>query len=395
MEPLSSLPVPHSSLLDRVCAYPVALPSLTAYLKNEKKVLFILNDTTRPTPSSLVVQHIINKGPGLEPHFAIATGTHRAPSEKDLQQIIGPLAEDCNSRITVNDCRNAAGFNYIGTTSLGTPVSINNILFEFDRIIVINSIEPHYFAGFTGGRKSIVPGLAAFETIEANHRLALSSHAALMKLEGNPVHEDLTEAVSLLEKKIFAISLVLNRNYEIIDALSGELIAHFPEAAKKAEKMFLSPLQHKYDIVITVARAPLDANLYQAHKVIENVRGAVNEGGIIILVALCNEGMGNDTFARLLELSRDPAFIRDTIEKRYRLGYHKAAKLAEFLESGMVFAVTGMNPELLENISFKAFKSLQEALDKALSTKKGDTSVLVITDGNMVVPVAVDRHRNL
>jgi nickel-dependent lactate racemase len=248
-------------------------------------------------------------------------------------------------------------------------------------------VEPHYFAGFTGGRKSFLPGVASFETIEQNHSLALQREAQTLALEGNPVHEDMIEAIApLREKNIFAIMTIVDRQGGLQDCAAGDLQECFSAAVEKAQKVFVVPIPHKADVVVTVASFPTDVNLYQSQKALENGKLALKEDGILILVSSCRGGIGDDTFARLLSRSANPRETLQQIQKGYRLGYQKAAKIAEICLWAQIWAVTELPDAQLEPLFFKTFDNLQTALDQAFAVLEPKARVLFLMEGSLTVP---------
>lgn len=275
---------------------------------------------------------------------------------------------------------------YFGKTSRGTEIFLNKIFADAQRIVFINSVEPHYFAGYTGGRKSILPGVSSFKTIEQNHRFALTPASGLLALEGNPVSDDMCEVASYVKKDMFSIQVVLDREGRIYAACCGDLDASFREALRFADEVCMVRIDKKADIVITVAPHPMDMNLYQSQKAMENGRLALKEGGILILVSECGKGVGPRDFFDLLASEKSPQEVLRRIEKEYVLGYHKAAKMAELVSESEVWAATSLPPEEIKKAFIKPCGNLQEAIDDALSIKGKDASITVLTNGALIVP---------
>jgi len=275
---------------------------------------------------------------------------------------------------------------WFGRTSRGTDIRLNQAVAAADRIIIITSVEPHYFAGYTGGRKSIFPGLAAYESIAQNHRWALDAASATFALKGNPVHDDMEEIVQRLGKPIFTLQAVLDAHHRICAAYAGDYQQAFYAAIEKARQIFAVRIAKRADIVLTVAPYPTDIDLYQAQKAMENARHAVSPGGVLILVAECRDGIGGDTFYKLLSSSSDAQAVLAEIQRGYKLGYHKAAKMIEMMNNCTVFAVTSIEPARLEKIFIRPFDSVQQAFDAAAAIKGPDASVIVLMDGNLTVP---------
>ena len=263
---------------------------------------------------------------------------------------------------------------------------VNALAAKAERILVIGSVEPHYFAGFTGGRKALVPGVAAHATIEQNHALAMSPGAQALALEGNPVHEDMVEAVSLLRgPRMFAIMTVLDRENRVHFAAAGDLEGSFREAAAVAAEFHSVVVPERADVVVAVASPPLDIDLYQSQKAIEHGRLALRDGGVLILVSECREGIGDPVFVEILRGLGPSASPELAGSGPQLLGRHKAARLAAIMGRHRVCAVTSLPPHVLESIGITPCASLQPALDAALAAQP-DARVLVLMAASTTVP---------
>ncbi len=179
---------------------PIDSHDLQTFIQDKRNILIIVNDGSRNTPTQIVISAIYNYIKDKNFKFIVALGTHREPTQVELDRIFGKFYDEFKDRIFCHDSQNDEMTN-LGITSRGTPISINSEVIKADGVIVISSVEPHYFAGFTGGRKSFLPGVAAFQSIEKNHKLALMDEAKILELEGNPVHEDMMEATKWLPPK--------------------------------------------------------------------------------------------------------------------------------------------------------------------------------------------------
>jgi nickel-dependent lactate racemase len=322
---------------------------------------------------------------GKEVVTIVATGAHRSPSPEELARLLGGTTRPYGGKLVVHNSRNDSSLKTIGTTSKGTVLSFNSHAFETDGIIVIGSVEPHYFAGFTGGRKFLLPALAGFKSIEMNHSLALDSRAKILSLEGNPIHEDFMEALDIFGRcdDIFSIQLVLNFEHQASFASSGHIVDSFMEAAKRAKETYAPPVRSMADIVLSIVKHPMDVDLYQSQKAIDNVKLAINDEGILILVSRCNGGIGDRGFYDFLASGGD---VVNKAKKEYKFGYHKAVKIAELLKKVRIFAVTDLPPESLRAISIQPFHDVQSALDEATTIKGKDSKVLIVEDGCLTVP---------
>jgi nickel-dependent lactate racemase len=368
--------------------HPLNSKNLRDFLINGKNILFIVNDATRPTPTARILEGIFRIAQPAAARFMIATGAHRRPTEPEYRQIFGRFYEELKPRVHAHDARNEKDMVYIGTSRNGTPLYVNKMAMEADRLVIISSVEPHYFAGYTGGRKSFFPGIAAYRSIEINHRAAMDPGAASLALEGNPVHEDMIDALKSLEgKDIFTVMTVLDNEHRIYAATAGHINDAFFAAVAKAKEVFAVPIKEKAEVVVTAARFPMDIDLYQAQKALEHGKLALKKGGILILVASCRAGTGDKTFIDLLSACPTPGDVFKKIKEGYVLGYHKAAKMAEINLWAEMYGVTELPDQLLESILIKPYHSLQRALDEALARKGTNAKVLFMVDGSVTVPI--------
>jgi len=352
-----------------------------------KKVSIIINDATRRVPTSAIINILLKQIPVGSCEILVATGTHRPPSNRELDDMLGNLRE--RIPVFIHDCRDSERMIDLGVTSRGTRVAINRKLAEAESVICINSVEPHFFAGFTGGRKSLVPGLAAFDTIVANHSRAKSQQAESLNLEDNPVHLDLEEAADLAEAMpVFSIQSVLSRQGEIVDLYCGDLKSSFRQACEKAREVYSAPIDKKYDLVFAVGEPPLDANLYQLQKAQEHGARAVADGGILVVVGACREGAGSPYFVQLADEYPDPG---DALSARAmadnRFGIHKLIKTARRLGKIKIWYVTKVDDNIIRKLYFEPKKSLQEALRTGLDFFDGRCEIGILKDACFMVPV--------
>ncbi|MFO7752926.1 MAG: nickel-dependent lactate racemase, partial [Desulfobacteraceae bacterium] len=261
-----------NTVIENALQNPLNSSSLETFLSDARDVLIIVNDATRPTPTEKVISSIMEQLKTVDYRFIIATGVHRGPTEEELGQIFGRFLETVRDRIIVHDARKDEDMVYLGKSSNGTPMYVNREGADAHKIIIISSVEPHYFAGYTGGRKSFLPGIAGFETVEKNHKLALNPAAKALALEGNPVHEDMVDAIKTVDKEIFSIMTVLDKHHNVYAASAGHIEDSFIHAAHKANEVFAAPLAQKADIVVSVVKFPQDIDLYQAQKGTENAK---------------------------------------------------------------------------------------------------------------------------
>jgi nickel-dependent lactate racemase len=365
---------------------PVGTDSFEKFLEGDGKILVIVNDGTRPTPTAKVLDILGDELEKKSPDYIIATGSHRAPTEEEYQFIFGRFRDQVKDRIHIHQAKESECIP-LGKSSAGTEMEVNKLGVDADKIMIIGSVEPHYFSGYTGGRKAYLPGIASFKTIEQNHKYALLPAAKALALKGNPVHEDMIDALKVVkDKAIFSIQCVLDSKRRIYEATAGDIHQSFDAAIAPANKVFCVEIPSKEDIVLSVAPYPMEVDLYQSQKCLDNAKLALNDGGILIMVATCRTGIGGKSFFDLLSSQDSPDKVLGKIDEGYKLGYHKAAKMAEIMCTKDIWAITELPPEELEKIFIKSKPSIQQALDDALAAKPGG-KVIVLPEGSMTVPL--------
>ena len=357
------------------------------FISDARDLLFIVNDYTRPTPTSKILKAIYTKIKNKDTRFIIATGIHRSPTNEEFNFIFGDHYNLLKNRIYIHDARKDEDMVYLGTSSTGTEMYVNRLGIEAHKLVTIGSVEPHYFAGYTGGRKSFLPGIASYKTIEQNHKHALSPYAQTLFLEGNPVHEDMVDALETIKgKEIFSIQTVLDGEKRIYHCTSGHIYDSFMKAIEKAHEVYCVNIKEKTDIVVAVAGYPSDVDLYQSQKALDNGKLALKEGGILILVSECRSGIGEGSYFNLLASSKTPQETLQTIEQAYKLGYHKAAKIAEIATWAEIWGVTGIAEQDIEQAFIKPCHEVQEAIDKAIEKKGEKAKILFLMDASLTVP---------
>lgn len=366
---------------------PLNSNSFKEFMSDAKDILFIVNDATRPTPTAKVIDILYDKIKDKHIKFIIATGVHRAPTEEEFDFIFGKHYDEFKDRIHVHDAKKEEDMVFIGTSKNGTQMFVNRLGVEAHKIVIIGSVEPHYFGGYTGGRKSFLPGIASYQTIEQNHKFALQKEAQPLALEGNPVHEDMEDAIKTIQdKEIFSIQTVLDPHHRIYAATAGHLNDSFYAAIDKANEVFSVKIKEQVDVVVTVAPYPMDIDLYQSQKALENGKPALKENGIMILVSKCRDGVGHDSFLKLLSSASTPEEALNKISEGYKLGYHKAARIAETAIKGDIWAVTDLDDEIVQKAFMKPLLSLQDAIDEAIQVKGGNAKVMFLMSGSITVP---------
>lgn len=379
-------------LIEEALENPIGFESYDEFANDTEKLLVIINDATRPTPTSKILKYLL---PVLSSHpdvkFLIATGVHRAPTEEEYRYIYGDTYEVFRRKVYAHDARKDEDMEYLGKSKNGTEMYINKLVPEYKNILVIGSVEPHYFAGYTGGRKSFLPGVASYKTIEMNHKLALSDEACSLALDGNPVNDDMVDAMNVLKDiNVFSIQTVLTGDHKLFAVTAGDLHKSFDAAIDYSKKIFCVPLKEKGNIVISAAPYPMDIDLYQSQKALDNGKLALKDDGIIILISKCRTGVGEDAFLDLLGKANSCKDVLNILGEEYKLGYHKAAKMAQIGIKNEIWAVTDLDDRIVKKALMKPYKTIQTAINDAVNKiiERGITPrVIVMPFGSLTIPL--------
>jgi len=371
---------------------PLGSKKLGELVKPGNKVVIVANDHTRSTPSNLIIPPILeelNKTgvPDSDITIIFGCGTHRPPKPEEQKAILG---EDIlqSVRTKSHDCK-AKDLVYLGRTkSHMNKVYVDKVFVEADFRILTNSVELHYFAGYGGGRKSVLPAISGEETIQNNHAMLLHPKAKTGVLEGNPVHEDMVEAAKLARAD-FIVNAVTNSRNEIVKAFAGDLEQAFNEGVKLVDEMYKVPIERRTDIVIVSSGgSPHDIDLYQAQKGLENALDAVKRGGVVIWAAECPDGHGSELFKDWMTRFKDLKEMEAEIKRRFRLGAHKAYYLARALQRVQIILVSTL-PDYYAVGTFRlrTARALNDALIDAFDIVGKDARVWIMPHGNITLPI--------
>ncbi len=352
------------------------------------RLLVLVNDYTRPTPNQLLLSALEPALTGRNVRYMVCLGTHRPPTEAELAGIFGPdfLARH-REQVIWHDCKDPDRLFFKGRTSLGTDVWFAKELLWPDCIIALNSVEPHYFAGFTGGRKTFLPGAAGYDTICQNHNMVTHEKSLPFSLAGNPVHDDMAEAARMLMRPVFSVQVVLDAQHRVYSLYYGDLEETLRLGAADSRRVYAVPISEQADVVLSVLPDPYDINFYQSQRAVEFARGAFKSRSVQITVSACREGVGNDGFLQVFRQSSKPADVLSSGPTGHPLGWHKAARLARIMETTELFTVMGIGEDVARSAFMTPFPTAQAALDAALARFGPDARVYVLPDAAAVVPV--------
>ena len=370
-------------------ASPIGSVSLKQMIKEKKAkdVVILVSDITRPAPSYILVPPIIDElvESGItysDITVVFALGIHRKMSENEKRKLVGEYVYSKVKCVNhnVDDCV------YIGTTTRGTPVEVYRPVAKADFVIATGNLELHYFAGYSGGYKALLPGVCSKRTIETNHSMMVMQGATSGKIKGNPVREDIEEAGKLAGVN-FIVNAVLNSNEEIVKIVAGDPIKAHREGVKCIDKMYKRKIEKKADIVIASPGGyPKDINLYQAQKGLDNASHAVKDNGSIIFIAECREGLGQPTFESWMKKAKSPDEPIKWLQKHFILGGHKAAAVCRVLEKAKVYLVSNLDRTTTEDIFLTPTRSVAEALNSTLIEYGDKAKILVIPYANSTLP---------
>ncbi len=371
---------------------PIGSEPLNEIVQAGDRVAIVVDDATRPAPSRITVPPLLER---LNQHgikdeditIIFGCGTHRTVKPHEAREL---LSEEVVNRLRTlsHDCH-AKDHVYMGTTKKhGTKVFVNKTFAEADVRILTGDIEMHYYAGFGGGRKSVLPAVSSVETIQHNHSMILDPKARTGVLEGNPIHEDMVEAARLA-KVDFILNVVADGNGEIAQAFAGDLEKAFYEGVKLVEEMYKVPIDRRADIaVVSPGGHPTDIDLYQAYKAADNALDSVKRGGVIVLAAECPEGYGNEVFYEWMARFEDLKPMEKEIKKRFVIGGHKAYYLSKALQKVQIILVSTMPDFYAVNVfKLRTARALNDALNDAFEIAGKKAKIWAIPHGHVTFPV--------
>lgn len=382
-------------LVEDALKNPVGTPELSKLAEGKRQVVVVTSDHTRAVPSKLTLPILLSEirrgNPQAEITILIATGLHRETTEEEQRRMFGDEIVD-REKIAINNAFRPEDFEFVRILPSGAELWVNKIALHCDLLITEGFIEPHFFAGFSGGRKSILPGICNASTVNENHsyKAIASPYAAAGVLEGNPIHEDMVCAARSVNVQ-FILNVALNGEKKVIGAFAGDLEAAHEQGVDFVRSLAQCP-KTKGDIVITSNGGyPLDQNLYQSPKAVSTAAACCRKGGVIIMCASCCDGMGGTQFEKLMlkgsveeidgYLSRIPP--KETISEQWC-----AQIYARILSCYHVILVTTYLPhDLIRKANMIPASSPDEALEIAFQLMGREAEVVVIPDGVSVLAV--------
>jgi nickel-dependent lactate racemase len=369
---------------------PIASAPLLERIHNGDKIVIIVTDNTRPCPDDRLLPPIIaeleKKVGRKDITIIVGLGLHPPLDRSMLEVKLGKHIVD-NYHVlnhNVNKTRN------IGYTTYGTPVDINEIVLDADFRLSTGFIEPHFFAGFSGGRKSIAPGVSSFRTIYHNHgyKMIDNPRARAGVLEGNPVHEDMVEQAKLAGLD-FIVNVLLNKEKRITHVVSGDPVMAHEAGCEIARNIAGVKINQKFDIVITTnSGAPLDLNLYQTCKGIDTASQITRDGGIILVAAACNTGVGPKHFYNLHASCLTPKEVLQRIRREEPVGVQWQNQILARAQLGHdIYLVSDLNARTVRKMMLTPASTIEEVIYRARTVLGKKAEIAVIPEGPLVLPL--------
>ncbi len=376
-------------LVRHAMEHPIGSPTLTELAKGKKKIIVIASDHTRPVPSKEIMPSMLREiregSPDADITILIATGCHRGTRTEELLDKFGEEIVE-NEKIVIHDC-DRSEMTSLGTLPSGGPLIVNRLAAEADLVVAEGFIEPHFFAGYSGGRKSVLPGIASREVVLANHngRFIGDPHSRTGILEDNPIHGDMIHAAKKAGLQ-YIVNVVLNEEHHTIYAVAGDVEEAHLAGCAFLEKYCRAQTCESEIVISTNGGYPMDQNIYQSVKGMTAAEAAVKPGGVIIMVSKCEDGVGGDSLYRTFEEERDLKRMTDgflaTPPEETLPDQWESQVLARVLLKAHVIFVSDQEDHVVENFQMIPARSVEEALKKADAILgHADAKVTVITDG--------------
>ena len=380
--------------------HPIGCKPLAELVKPGDTVTFVCNDPTRVANSfafmPVLVDELNKLGvPDENMQIVFSLGTHRLMTREEMAEGVGAAVAG-RLKMYNSDCNVAEDFEYFGTTGRFTPVLINKRICHSDHVILTGTIVHHYFSGYGGGRKAVLPGCAAMETVRHNHSFMMDPRSGLGKTTGNPVYEDQMEGVRLwadaMQKRgcnVFLFNAILDAEHRFLRMFAGDYVAAHHEACKFVDAVYGVKIRQKADVVIVSCGGyPKDINVYQMQKTMDNAALAVREGGVVVLLADCEEGSGSKVLEETFQRLKTPEAIEKDLEDHFVIGANKAYAVTRPMKKAKFILVTSLDRGMAASMHFAgAVSTADEAIamaKKFLGTEHPCT--ILMPEGSLTVP---------
>jgi len=395
--PRPAVPDTHATLVEAIRS-PLDRPPLRELVTPGQRVAISVCDITRAQPRAEMLRALFEEMPQVAPEevtILIATGTHRTNTPAELERMLG---RDILRRYRVvnHDSRDRSTLGRAGTTSTGVPVFLNRDFLDADVRITTGFVEPHFFAGFSGGPKMVAPGLAGLDTVMILHDVHHIGHplATWGVTEGNPVHDDVREIARMVHVH-FAIDVTLNREQKITAAFAGDVFAEHAAACVYAKATAMRQVPSPFDVVLTTNSGyPLDQNLYQAVKGMSAAAKIVKGGGAIVCAAECRDGLpSHGAYGKVLGSAATPVALLEMISSPgYALPDQWQVQVqAQIQTKANVFVKTdGLRPEEVRAAHFTPIDDIEQTVRDRLLRAGPASTLCVLPQGPQTIPYLPD-----
>ena len=360
------------------------------------KTLIIVPDKTRNCGAQVFLPVLIERlnrcgVTDSDIKIMLANGSHTSHTTEEIEKIAGPKILD-RIEIVEHDSKNSNELTFLGTTKFETPIFINRQVLAADFVIVAGAALHHYFAGYGGGPKMINPGCAGYETITKNHALTIDPESGTMHpkcragvLEGNPVQEDIEDSMRFV-KGDFLFETILNEQSEIARVVCGDLVRAHKEACDIVDEHYKIPIHEKAEFVlVSCGGFPKDINFIQAHKSIQNAFQAVKEGGVILILAECEQGIGSETFLDWFNYSDDSSF-KEALVNNFTLNATTAVSLKMKTRAVKIVLVSTLPEDVVKRLGILPAANLEEGWEIARKLLPHNFNCFVIPNGSLTLP---------
>jgi nickel-dependent lactate racemase len=371
--------------------HPIHSKPLREIVQPGQTVALIVNDSTRVANSYVFLPVLLDElnsagVPDRDIFIIFALGAHHELSEPEMDRLVGP---EVAHRVKMYNsiAQDSEQFKYVGRTSRGNDVHFHKRVVEADHIVCTGSIVYHFFAGFGGGRKALLPGVAAYETIRRNHALMLAPGAGMGKLQGNPVYEDQIEATEM-RRPSFLLNCVLNEKKEFLKIFAGDYIQAHLRGCKFVESIYGTKIPLAADLVIASCGGyPKDINVYQLQKTMDHAWLAVRKGGMVIILGECVEGVGSEQYLQWMKEYQTPERIEERIKSDFVVGGHKAYAVTRLMKKAKFILISSLDPALARTLLFTPAQDMAGALQIAFAELGGNPRILLMPQGSLTVPI--------
>ena len=374
-----------TSLIKKALENPIKSRRLSEIVNSNSRIVIIVSDITRPTPTAKFLPLLLEElylGGAKDENITIvfALGLHRNQSAEESRKLVGEEVYEkirCIQHDT-NRCR------HIGITSRGTPIEIFEDVLDADVIIGTGSIEFHYYAGYSGGAKSVLPGVSSQEAVITNHKMMIDEKAVSGRVD-SPVRQDMEEAAKVAGLA-FILNVVLDSKKEIVAAVAGDFIEAHRKGVEVVDSMYKVPVEPADAVIVSCGGFPKDINLFQANKALDHATQAVKEGGSIILVAECAEGIGNQVYECWNRECQNPEDAIERFKQCFEFGGHRTAIIAKVSKKFRLYLVSKLSDEQTKTAFFIPMPDVKTALSAVLS-ENPDAKIHLMPHGGQTLPV--------